>query len=235
MSGSVLQWTCTETPPPKNVQEGIALSGRMSLRNAQVTSFAPREERSVTDTITITDSFKVTAHNGGVLGIVAPNDQTKNYWMRIVNRRIDLLNQQQLMLDPDPNIYTPALASVDRLAGSKTVASQAVQCFERWQRSLDHTEIIERTENTLANIQDLIGRVEANHDPTFYTDSKATVDSLVQFSNDLLQCVRDERAVREIRPIESLRAFLWGVGPHFPMLSSRAVGFMSLSFSASIR
>jgi serine/threonine protein kinase len=106
-------------------------------------------------------------------------------------------------------------------AAAQRVAQQAVDIYAQWKQLLDHSSAIQLTDETLLLLQQEIESIASDHDWREHRDT--ALRKLVSLQDRVAAAVRLERALREIEPMETLRAALWGIGASFPQLSNAEI------------
>ena len=129
--------------------------------------------------------------------------------------------------EPEPESQSLALSGVTQhhnLERAQAAAKLAVAAYECWKaRSFGHASTIDRTDRCLAVLSGTIEKIREN-ERWFDSDTrKRACDSIRKYATEALECVRAERALREIRPDWTLRAAVYGVGEVYPQLSCREV------------
>jgi serine/threonine protein kinase len=107
----------------------------------------------------------------------------------------------------------------DCLEKLKGAAHDAVLLIDSWEESLCHDKSIQRTDLKLKELASIVTAIEQDEAWTEQDGSSlrdydlSPIGKLEQAAEALKSCVRVERALREIDPLENLRATLWGVEP----------------------
>ena len=112
-----------------------------------------------------------------------------------------------------------------RLDAVKQLAQLAVQTFRQWQDGIDHRSAFMQTDADIDGLAAAVatagGEWAAGEDvPAKLLELCAQLEDCVTV---IVGSVRSERALREIRPKDTLRAIVWGRGKQFPQLSDEAL------------
>ena len=172
--------------------------------------------------VEITHAFKI--QTDGILHIVfcASSDEERMEWCRLITRKIELIQAgARLEYLPDPVLEEPSEVTMesDCLWRSQQLASEAIARFETWQASVDHLAVHRHTDDCIAELREQVHRIHQN--PNWITTAPDTAVELKSCLEILRERVQAERALREIRPADSLRVAIWGQGEDFPQLCAR--------------
>ena len=136
-----------------------------------------------------------------------------------------------VLLDPEPESDTLHETNLER---AQEAARAAVSDYTEWRdRRLDHESTQKLTDNVLGDLRANIEKIRSNVDWFEPGARTADCDSIQAKAMKAVECVRAERALREIRPDWTLRAVLYGVGSNFPQLSEEGVYMTAQSYLAA--
>jgi serine/threonine protein kinase/Ca2+-binding EF-hand superfamily protein len=173
--------------------------------------------------VSIRNAFKVVDKSSCThFTFIASDDTARRQWYECIERKIDSLKAgAQLksdLIDPVLEDQIPMVtAQRDCLSGSQQYASKALAQFERWRTSMNHEAPHDQTKVCIANIRKKLDSVQGN---SHWMTSPATASQLNASFETLRERIQAERALREIRPADLLRAAMWGMGEQFPQLSA---------------
>ena len=102
-------------------------------------------------------------------------------------------------------------------AEAKRVAQHAVRIYAKWKSSLQHSSAADNTDDALELLQQEVKKVMLDHD--WEEHRNVAVREILSLQDGVKAAVRLERALREIRPTDTLRAALWGIGHSYPQLT----------------
>ena len=173
--------------------------------------------------IKISFGFKVGTPDKGAMRLVANSNEERLEWIEKIKRKVALLRAgaQLDLIQPAPEPEEQVTVEIGCLLRCQEKASAAIEKFQLWEASLDHAALHKVTDARVAALRAQIDT--CTQDDNWISSAKALASSMERCLDDLIEEVRAERGLRELRPMDSLRAALWGVGEHFPQLSQREV------------
>jgi Ca2+-binding EF-hand superfamily protein len=176
--------------------------------------------------VSIRYAFKVEGRSSGAntaFTFIADNDATRMHWYACIKRKIDLIKADAQLkgdrVDPVLEDQIPVVtAQSDCLSDSQQYASKALAQFKCWETSMNHTAPHDQTDACIAK---LCEQIRAISDNSHWAKTVQPTASQLNASCDTLkERIQAERALREMRPADLLRATMWGLGEQFPQLSA---------------
>jgi serine/threonine protein kinase/Ca2+-binding EF-hand superfamily protein len=154
--------------------------------------------------------------------LVAGSQEEQEWWIDVIKNKVELLRAgaqlELVQLLPEPEENT---VEVDCLQRCQEKAREAIEKYQLWEASLSHVALHNKTDDRISQLRNLIAT--CTEDVNWITAAEATALEIERCLDDLIEDTRAERGLRELRPMDSLRAALWGVGEHYPQLSMREV------------
>ena len=154
--------------------------------------------------------------------LIANDEEERAEWCRKITRKIDLIKAgaQLALADPVPEEVPPEVTVESAcLSRSQKLANQAIDRWENWRASVDHSAPHRHTDAVIAQLRDKVQQIQTNAD--WIKSAPAAANELRVCFTNLRERVQAERALREVRPADSLRATIWGLGDEFPQLCAR--------------
>ena len=109
---------------------------------------------------------------------------------------------------------------------AQRLAREAVTAYEQWEQSWDHSSTTTKTDEAVERLLAAIDSIDQTKMPIVRSDEMANVsealcEEVIKCREEVSRCVKAERALRELAPLDSVRALVWGCGAMYPMLSQR--------------
>jgi hypothetical protein len=118
--------------------------------------------------------------------------------------------------EPEPEPEAPVQSEENSLTSVQSLAVRAIAGYEHWKSSVDHSSAYRLTDHHLDILNDAVHRISADSDWELHRT--AHVSYIMECQQKAIECIRAERASREICPMLTLRAAVFGVGNNYPQL-----------------